>query len=292
MFDIIKKSKMFLTISGALVALALATLLFNFMVHGKPMNFGIDFTGGTMLNLRFAKAVTVGDVRQVMDGYGLGESVIQKAGDQDILIRTKPLDNDVRTRLLADFNTKISQTEILEADVIGPTIGKELGQQAIWALLLASLGIIIYVSFRFEVKYAMAGLLALYHDAIITTGIIALFWRQVDVTFVAALLTIMGYSINDTIVIFDRIRENLKKTSLAKKKLNEIINLSVWETMSRSINTVLTVLFMVLCLLIFGGEPLREFSLTLLIGFTLGAYSSIFVAPPLLALWHHNESKK
>ncbi|MFA5035111.1 MAG: protein translocase subunit SecF, partial [Candidatus Margulisiibacteriota bacterium] len=134
-------------------------------------------------------------------------------------------------------------------------------------------------------------LLALYHDAIITTGIIALFWRQVDVTFVAALLTIMGYSINDTIVIFDRIRENLKKTSLAKKKLNEIINLSVWETMSRSINTVLTVLFMVICLLIFGGEPLREFSLTLLIGFTLGAYSSIFVAPPLLALWHHNDRK-
>lgn len=292
MFDIIKKSRMFLTFSGTLVILALAALLFNFMVHGKPMNFGIDFTGGTLLNLRFAKTVTVSEVRQVLDGYGLGESVIQKAGDQDILIRTKPLDNDVRTRLLGDFNTKISQTEILEADVIGPTIGKELGQQAIWALILASIGIIIYVSFRFEFVYAMAGLIALYHDAIITTGIIALFWRQVDVTFVAALLTIMGYSINDTIVIFDRIRENLKKTSLAKKKFNEIINISVWETMARSINTVMTVLFMVLCLLIFGGEPLREFSLTLLIGFTLGAYSSIFVAPPLLSLWHKNDARK
>ncbi|OGC11648.1 protein-export membrane protein SecF [candidate division WOR-1 bacterium RIFOXYA12_FULL_52_29] len=292
MFDVIKKTRLWLTLSGSLVVLAIAVLLFNFMVHAKPLNFGIDFTGGTMLNLRFAKTVSVGDVRRVLDGYGLGESVIQKAGENDILIRTKPLDNDVRTRLLGDFNSKISQTEILEADVIGPTVGRELGNQAIWALILASIGIIIYVSFRFEFKYAMAALIALYHDAIITTGIIALFWRQVDVTFVAAILTIMGYSINDTIVIFDRIRENLKKPSLAKKKFNEVVNISIWETMARSINTVLTVLFMVSCLLIFGGEPLREFSLTLLVGFAIGAYSSIFVAPPLLALWHQNESRK
>src|SRR3989339_2021477 len=227
-----------------------------------------------------------------MDDFKLGESVIQKSGDNDILIRTVPMDVETRQKIMADMAEKIGNSEILEADIIGPTIGKELSAQAIWALIIASIGIIIYVSFRFEFKYAMAALIALYHDAIITTGIIALFWRQVDVTFFAAILTIMGYSINDTIVIFDRIRENLKKPSLAKKKFNEVVNISIWETMARSINTVLTVLFMVSCLLIFGGEPLREFSLTLLVGFAIGAYSSIFVAPPLLALWHQNESRK
>lgn len=209
-----------------------------------------------------------------------------------MLIRTTPLEGDVRANILKDLNEKVGASEILEADIIGPAIGKELATQAIWALIIASIGIIIYVSFRFEFKYAVAALLALYHDAIITTGIMALLWRTIDVTFVAAILTIMGYSINDTIVIFDRIRENLKKPQLAKKKFHEVVNISIWETMARSINTVLTVIVMVLCLLFLGGETLREFSLTLLIGFTLGACSSIFVAPPILAIWSKWESKR
>lgn len=291
MFDIIKKTKTWFTISGLLILLALFALSFNAFVHGKPMNFGIDFTGGTLLNLRFEKAVSVGEVRAVLDSYKLGESVIQKSGEEDILIRTAPLESEQRANIIRDLNEKVGNSEILEADIIGPTIGRELATQAIWALIIASIGIIIYVSFRFEFKYAVSALLALYHDAIITTGIIALLWRTIDVTFVAAILTIMGYSINDTIVIYDRIRENLKKPAYAKKKLAEVVNISVWETMARSINTVLTVIVMVLCLLLLGGETLREFSLTLLIGFTLGACSSIFVASPILVIWHNWESK-
>ena len=283
MFDVIKKTRLWLTLSGSLVVLAIAVLLFNFMVHAKPLNFGIDFTGGTMLNLRFAKTVSVGDVRRVLDGYGLGESVIQKAGENDILIRTKPLDNDVRTRLLGDFNSKISQTEILEADVIGPTVGRELGNQAIWALILASIGIIIYVSFRFEFKYAMAALIALYHDAIITTGIIALFWRQVDVTFVAAILTIMGYSINDTIVIFDRIRENSRKNT--RMPLLDVINVSVNQTLSRTILTSLTVLMVLIILFIFGGSVIHDFTFALLVGTIAGVYSTVFIASPIVLLF-------
>ncbi|MDD4179235.1 MAG: protein translocase subunit SecF [Candidatus Margulisbacteria bacterium] len=292
--DIIKKSGLWFTISLALIALAVFAFSFNTFVHGKAMNFGIDFTGGTLLNLRFEKPVNVGEVRSVLDGYKLGESVIQRSGEnnQDILIRTAPIEGEVRANLINDMNTKVGTSEILEADIIGPTIGKELSTQAIWALLLASLGIIIYVSFRFEFKYAMAALIALYHDAIIAAGFIALLWRTVDITFVAALLTIMGYSINDTIIIFDRIRENLKKPALAKKKFGELVNVSIWETLARSINTVLTVIVMVLCLLLFGGETIRVFALTLLIGFTLGSFSSIFVAPPLLVLWHKWESKR
>lgn len=290
--DIIKKTGLWFTISGALILLAIFALSFNAFVHGRAMNFGIDFTGGTLLNLRFEKPIQSGQVRAIFDDYKLGESVIQVSGDRDVLIRTVPLEGETRANIIKDLNEKVGNSEILEADIIGPTVGKELATQAIWALVIASIGIIIYVSFRFEFKYAMAALLALYHDAIITTGIMALLWRTIDVTFVAAILTIMGYSINDTIVIFDRIRENLKKPGLTKKKFGELVNISIWETMARSINTVLTVIVMVLCLLFIGGETLREFSLTLIIGFTLGACSSIFVAPPILVLWQKWEAKR
>jgi preprotein translocase subunit SecF len=292
MFDIIKKTGLWFTISSILILLGIFALSLNTFIHGRPMNFGIDFTGGTLLNLRFDKAVSVSEIRKTLDEFKLGESVIQKSGENDVLIRTAPIENDTRTALMKGLNEKIGNTEILEADIIGPTIGKELSTQAIWALLIASIGIIIYVSFRFEFKYAVSALLALYHDTIITTGTIALLWKSVDVTFVAAILTIMGYSINDTIVIYDRIRENLKKPNYVKKGFAELVNISIWETMARSINTVLTVIVMVLCLLLFGGETLHVFSLTLLIGFTLGACSSIFVAPPILVLWQKWESKR
>ncbi|MGB9612989.1 MAG: protein translocase subunit SecF [Candidatus Margulisiibacteriota bacterium] len=285
MLEVIGRSKVWFVISGILIALAIFAFVFNAFIHGKPMNFGIDFTGGTLLNLRFERPPTVAEVRSVLNSYGLGESIIQKSKDNEVLIRTLPLDNEIRTKLIQDLAEKVAPVEILEADVIGPTIGRELTTQTLWALVIASLGIIIYVSFRFEFKYAVCALLALYHDAIITAGIIALLWRNVEVPFVAAILTIMGYSINDTIVVFDRIRENLKKPNLAKKKLAEIVNLSIWETLARSINTVLTTIIMVLCLLFFGGATLRDFALTLLIGFTVGAYSSIFVASPLLVAW-------
>lgn len=290
--DIIKNTRVWFTVSGLLLVLAIGAFSFNAFVHGKVMNFGIDFTGGTLINLRFEKPVTVDQVRAVLDKHKLGESVIQKSGEQDILIRTAPIEGEVRANIIRDLNEKVGMAEILEADIIGPTIGRELSTQAIWALIIASIGIIIYVSFRFEFKYAVAALLALYHDAIITTGIMALLFRSIDVTFVAAILTIMGYSINDTIVIFDRIRENLKKPALAKKKFGELVNISIWETMARSINTVLTVIVMVVCLLVLGGETVREFALTLIIGFTLGACSSIFVAPPILVLWSKWEAKR
>ncbi|MFA6431100.1 MAG: protein translocase subunit SecF [Candidatus Margulisiibacteriota bacterium] len=292
MFDIIKKTGLWVSISLVLIALAIFAMAFNFFVHGSAMNFGIDFTGGTMLNLRFEKPVSVSDIREAMDKYKLGESVIQKSGDNDFLIRTMPIEELQRTNLINDLREKAGSVEILEADIVGPTIGKELSTQALWALLIASIGIIIYVSIRFEFKFAVAALLALYHDAIITTGIMALMWRSIDVTFVAAILTIMGYSINDTIVIFDRIRENLRKPDYAKKKFGELVNISIWETMARSINTVLTVVVMVLCLLFLGGETLRVFSMTLLIGFVLGMCSSIFVAPIILVAWHKWEAKR
>jgi preprotein translocase subunit SecF len=285
MFDFIGKRRYWFAFSGLLLFLAAGAFVFNGFVHGKAMNFGIDFTGGTMITLRFPDKITVKEVREVLVKYNLEKSMIQRSGEKDVFIRSSPMESDLRMKIVEDLKQKYGEVELLEVDTVGPVIGKELRLQALWALLIASLGIIIYVSFRFEFKFAVAALLALYHDAFIAAGIIALFWRNIETPFVAAILTIMGYSINDTIVIFDRIRENVKKYSGKKKSFAEIINISISETMARSINTVLTTVIVVLSILFFGGETLKDFALILLIGFVIGAYSSIFVASPIVAAW-------
>ena len=294
--NIIKKTKLWFTLSGMLIVLGICGLLFNSVTRGKPMNFGIDFTGGTMINVRFnspnisaANPVKIADVRDVLHHYKLGEAVIQRSGERDVFIRTEPIETETRQQIIQELYQKYDGVDLLEADTIGPVIGAELRAQAFWALVLALIGILIYVSFRFEFVFATAAVVALAHDAIITTGIMAILWRSIDISFIAAILTILGYSINDTIVIFDRIRENSKKPAYRKLSFAQMVNESIWETMARSINTVLTVLVMVLAFLFFGGETLREFSLTLLIGFTAGAYSSIFIASPLVVMWSKKE---
>ncbi|MBU0687837.1 MAG: protein translocase subunit SecF [Candidatus Margulisbacteria bacterium] len=289
--NIIAKKNLWFAISITLILISVAAFLFNSLTKGKIMNFGIDFTGGTLLTVRFDKEVATHEIRDTLAKYGLTQSVIQKTGKDDFSIRTDPLETDVRQKIMNDLREKFGQVELLEADVIGPVIGKELRTQALWALLVASVLITIYVSFRFEFKYAVAALIALYHDAFITAGIIALLWRTVDAPFVAAILTIMGYSINDTIVIFDRIRENIKKPGAVKKHFATIVNESINQTMARSINTVLTTLVMVTALLLFGGATIKDFALVLFVGFLAGAYSSIFVASPLLVLWHRGKNR-
>ncbi len=271
--------------SGALIVLSVLTLAFNGMVRGKVMNFGIDFTGGTILNLRFTQPVNVGQVRGILDEYKMGEAGIQKSGDNDFLIRLEPIDPELRQKIVDEAGQKLGGVELLEADTIGPVIGAELRTQALWAILLADGLILLYLSFRFEFIYALAGVLALLHDAIITTGFMAFLYRNIDVTFVAGILTILGYSITDTVVIFDRIREDLRKPGALKKPFADLVNQSIMSTLARSINTVLTVIVMVLSLLIFGGENTRDLCILLLIGFSFGCYSSIFIASPIVVLF-------
>ena len=292
MFDFIGRRKYGYAFSGILILIGICAMIFNGFVHGQVLNFGIDFTGGTLIGLRFPVKLSEHEVRGVLSKFKLENSVIQKAGEQDFYIRSEPMETELRSKIMEELKRNYGNVELLEVDTVGPIIGRELRTQAIWALLLASIGIIIYVSFRFEFKYAVAAVVALYHDAFITTGLIALFWRNVETPFIAAILTILGYSINDTIVIFDRIRENLKKLGGKKKTFSEIINISISETMARSINTVLTVIIMVLALLFFGGETLKDFSLVLLIGFIFGGYSSIFIASPIVAIWEGINKKK
>ena len=295
-FDIIGRYKLWFVLSAFLIALGLFGFSYNYIVRGKLMNVGIDFTGGTVLTLRFDEQAQIGRnlgrVRTTLEKFDLKENIIQIAGDKDITIRTEPLESDTRTKIMEELQKEFGAVELLEADTIGPSIGRELRVQAFWALLLATVGILIYVSFRFEFKYAVAATAALWHDAIITVGLVALLWRSVDTAFIAASLTVLGYSINDTIVIFDRIRENLIRPSKDKKEFSAVVNESILQTMARSVNTGLTVLFVDVCLVLFGGVTLKDFAITLFIGFSIGMYSSVFIASPLLVLMEKRFGKQ
>ncbi|HHY92078.1 MAG TPA: protein translocase subunit SecF [Firmicutes bacterium] len=281
-FDFIGRSKLWLTLS----ALVILAGLVGFVVNGG-LNLGLDFKGGTLLQLQFTKPVSVDQVRTTLAAYGLGSSGIQLSGENTVIIRTHSLPDQERQNLLAGLKTKLGDYKVLRAENIGAVMSEELRNNAFLAVVISCVLMLIYITLRFEFKFAVAGILALVHDVLITVGLFALFRVEVDSTFVAAILTILGYSINDTIVVFDRIREHLK--ARRKGTLAELVNSSINETLARSINTVLTTLFSVIALLLFGGETTKVFALALFIGLISGAYSSIFIASPIWYLWRQAE---
>lgn len=290
-FDIIGKRYWFFLLS----ALILIPGLISIAVQG--FNLGIDFTGGTLLDLKFDRSVTVAEVRDVLKDYHLDNSTIQLAltgqgeASPNVFIRTRVLDENERATVLQEFRTKLGGFEVLRIEKVGAVIGSELTRQAALALLVSWALMIAYITYRFEFKFAVSGILALIHDVIVVMGIFSLLHREVDATFVAAILTVVGYSINDTIVIFDRIRENLKVRKKTET-VQELVNHSIWQTMTRSINTVLTVIFATAALYFFGGESTKNFSLAILIGTVSGAYSSIFNASPIWVTWKEWEEKR
>lgn len=279
--DIVGKRKLWFTLSGLVIATGLVALL----LHGG-LNQGIEFQGGTLLQLQFEQTATLEEMRSVLADYGLEKSTLQETGDKTFLIRTKELSDETRREVLGGLEEKIGPYEVLRIEKVGAIISAELKNNAILALIVATALMLIYIAFRFEFKFAVAGVLALLHDVLLTVGIFALLKVEIDSTFVAAILTIVGYSINDTIVVFDRIRENVKNSK--KESLAQIVNRSVSETLTRSINTSLTTLFAVIALLVFGGETTKVFALALFIGLVAGTYSSIFIASPL---WHRWQGK-
>lgn len=288
-FDIIGKRNWWFVLS----ALLLIPGLISMAVQG--FNLGIDFTGGTLLDLKFARTVTVTEVREVLKDSQLENSTIQLAGDTaksaNVLIRSKVLDENERRSVLASLDTKLGKFEVLRIEKVGAIIGSELTRQALIALALAWLIMVAYITYRFEFKFAISGILKLVHDVLVVLGIFSLMRLEVDSNFVAALLTIVGYSINDAIVIFDRVRENMK-THRKTESFRELVNRSIWQTMTRSIYTVLTVLFGAGALYWFGGETTKNFSLALIIGFAIGAYSSIFLASPVWVMLKENAERK
>ena len=241
--------------------------------------------------------VTVVQVREVLTAHNLENSVIQLAGTErtdaapNVLIRTRVLNEAERKMVLDDFTAKLGKFDIMRIEKVGATIGSELARDSIIALLLSWLAMILYVSYRFEFKFGVAGILALVHDVLIVVGIFSILRLEMDSSFVAALLTIIGYSINDTIVIFDRIRENLK-TMKKGETLPELVDKSIWQTMSRTIFTSLTVLFATAALYFLGGETTKTFSMALLIGFIAGTYSTVFIASPVWLAWKERDERK
>jgi len=288
----VKYSKLFLILSGAL---ALASLVL-FIVWGvKP---SIDFTGGSLFEISFTTARPSNDeVQKALDKLKLDNSVIQTTGDKGMIIRTNFLSEDehqnVLKELRADFETKTNKLTESQFETIGAAVSQQLKTKAVWAVIFVNLSIILYVAYAFRKvsrpvaswKYGLSAIIAAIHDVLMVVGVFVIlshfFNTEVDIGFVVALLTVLGYSVNDTIVVYDRIRENLLRRSAGS--FSEMIDVGLNETLMRSINTTLITLIPLLALYLLGGSTIHNFALALLVGIASGAYSSIFVASPLLA---------
>jgi preprotein translocase SecF subunit len=276
-FNIVKKRYWWFALSLLVIIPGIISLL----MHG--LNVGIDFKGGTMIEMTFKKPVTQTAVTDTLKSVGLDGQVQLSNGNASVLIRTDALEQTKRNELMSALETKVGEYDktTLQEDQVGPAMGQELTRNAFWSLLIAMGLMIAYISLRFQFVFAISGIIALLHDVLVVVGIFSLFRWQIDASFVAAVLTIFGYSINDTVVIFDRIRENESKMRRADS-YEDMVDKSVWQTMRRSVNTVVTVLIALFSVFILGGESTKVFSLAMLIGVFSGAYSSIFNASQIL----------
>lgn len=274
----------------AISAVIIISGMFIFWQRGEK-NYGVDFSGGTIIQYAFQKDIKMDALRKAISDAGLADASIQQFKDKprEISIKSQvDRSNEIEAKFKEEFPD--NAFEVLRVETVGPAVGRELKKNALWALILGLLAIMIYVGVRFNLKYGIAGVIGLFHDVFIAVGALALTHRQFDLTIVAALLTIAGYSINDTVVIYDRIRENLRISR--KGNLKDVINLSVNQTLSRTILTNFTALSVVLVLFLFGGEVLNDFSFCLLVGFVSGVYSTVYISSPLLIAWEKKRIAK
>jgi preprotein translocase subunit SecF len=291
-----KQRSLWWTVSSIVILAGIASMVISFLQFGSPLRPSLDFVGGTRLqferNCQDASCKTPIDlaaVREVLSAQGLGDSSIQILGEQQqaISVRTKTLGFEERGKVEAELNAKVGPFDVKKSqiDTVGPTLGRQLLESGLKALIVSFAGIALYLSVRYQLDYAFWGIVALFHDILVTVGIFSMlglvFNIEADSLFIVALLTITGFSINDTVVIYDRVRENVKPG----EPIGETVDIAVNQTLGRSINTTLTVLLPLVAIFIFGGATLKYFSLALIIGFAAGAYSSIFVASTSLVWW-------
>jgi len=289
MLSIIKNRKIWFAISGTLVVASIIV----FAVWG--LNLGIDFTGGSLLEVRFSEPQSGPEVEETLIPLELNSLQVQPAGENSMVIRMGEADNDQKNEVLTTLGDKYGEVEELRFDTIGPTIGKELRTKSISAIIVVLVAIVAYIAYAFRKvsgpiaswKFGVCAIIALAHDVLIAIGIFVLlghfFGVEVGTLFVVALLTILGYSVNDTIVVFDRVRDSLLKGG--GRSFEEAASEGIKNTIVRSLNTSLTTIFVLLAIFLFGGETIRYFILALLIGVIVGTYSSIFVATPVLVAW-------
>jgi len=302
-FSVIKWERFWWSISSVAMIGSIIAMAVSFAILNAPIRPSIDFIGGTRMQLELDcsvpnncdQPIQTAAVRAVLAKQNLADSSIQVVDNYGLSIRSKNLDVDQRTQLQQELNANIGQFDLekTQIDTVGPTIGKELFISGILALIISFLGIIIYLTFRFQFDYAFFAIFALFHDVLTTAGVFAVlglvFGVEVDSLFLVALLTIIGFSVNDTVVIYDRIRETISRNP--DLPINEIVDSAVNQTLTRSINTTLTTLLPLVAIFLFGGETLKFFALALIIGFALGSYSSIFVASTLLAWWRRRNTQ-
>ncbi len=282
-FDFVRLMKPAVFMSVAVIIIGIASLIW----HGGP-NYGIDFAGGTLIQIKFREDPHADKIRSALKPMGFEGSIIQKFGPNEVIVRTaeagadpKGLSLRVDEALTAAFGK--GAYEVRRIEMVGPKVGKDLTKKALLAIVFSWIGILIYVGVRFEFRYALGGIIALIHDVLITIAFLSVFDKEFDLNIVAALLTIIGYSINDTIVIFDRIRENTRKN--IKMSLFDNINLSVNQTLSRTILTSFTVFVVLVVLFLFGGAVIHDFNFALLVGTVAGVYSTVFIASPIVLLF-------
>lgn len=288
MFSIVKNYKIFFSITIIFLLIGLGSII------TRGFNLGIDFTGGSIVDLTFENPVSVAQVRDVLKEHDMGNSIIQlensdgKTEANSVLIRTGVVGDAELRSTMSDLQSKLGSYQIQRVEQVGATIGSELVQQAAIAIFLSWILMIAYITFRFEFKFAIAAIIALIIDVLVVLSYFSLFHMEMDSSFVAALLTVVGYSVNGTIVIFDRIRENLK-IHRRSESLGDMVDNSIWQCMTRTIYTVATSLFAIISILLFGGETIHNFSFAMMVGFASGAYTSIFLAGPM---WLFLKNKK
>jgi preprotein translocase subunit SecF len=283
---------------NAVIVSTLVNLAVLIMLFTKGPNLGVDFAGGTMVHLKFQQNVTIPDVRQAFDKMDLGGSVIQdfgQPGANEYLVRLDK--TSVEIGLLGDQIKKVltdqfsaDQFEVRRIESVGPKIGQDLRQRGALSVIVATIMMGVYIWLRFDFRFGIGAVIALAHDVLVAVGALMLANYEFDLTIIAALLTIVGFSVNDTVVICDRIRENMRK--IKREALEGIINISINETLSRTILTTGTTLLVLIALFVLGGAVIRPFAFTLLVGFISGVYSTIFIASPVILMWEKKPVRK
>ncbi len=282
--DFVGKRKIALILSAVVILIGIVSLV----AKGGP-NYGIDFVGGTLVQVKFVENTDAAKIKDSLASMDLGTVVVQRFGDDtnEFLIRVQETGKGKQLSGMISGSLNMvygeGMVDIRRVEMVGPQVGKDLRQKGILSLVYAMIGILVYISWRFELRFAIGAIIALMHDVLITLGAFSLTGREIDLPIIAAFLAIIGYSLNDTIIVYDRIRENYGKHK--KKGFSEVVNRSINETLSRTILTSGTTLMVVLALFIFGGGVIHNFAFALLIGILVGTYSSIFVASPILIFW-------
>lgn len=283
-FDFIGKRRIWFIFSSVLIIAGMVL----FIVRG--FNYGIDFLGGNLMEIKFKQDVPISELRKTMGDIGYGKAILQSTAPDQYIIRTVPLDIKEKTKILDSLDKKIGIIRPLIQDRnVAAGFSKQIIKNALIAVAISIVGILIYIWIRFEVRFAIVAILELLHDLLILLGFYAITYREFNSTSIAVILTILGYSLSDTIVVFDRIREELRLTK--KDRFYDVVNYSVNKTLVRSLGTTATTLFPVIILLIIGNETLKDFAFGLFVGVISGNYSSLFIGSPLIVVWNNRFPK-